>query len=195
VQLVRRDQLLTALFVLWGVTMLAQGIMSALWVPFVEGTLHGSAVLFGMIATAQGVGSIIGGLLVGLHLPRTQVRRRLTLSGLAVGLLFLAMISVRAPTLILVLSAGLGVPVLIFDVGVETALQRAVVDGYRGRVLGAFAAVGALVMLVGVLLGSIGATALAVLPLLDVAGGLLALSGLLAWGLLPHADEEDSGAC
>lgn len=187
---VRRDRTLTALFAVWGLTMLAQGFLSTLWVPFVRGVLHGDAPLLGWIGTAQGIGGIIGGLVVGRAGTVAHPRRFIIAGSAAAGLLLLAMINARAIPLILLLSVGVGVPVLLSDVSMDTSLQRGTADAYRGRVLGAYGTTGSLVMLASVGVSSVLGERIGIVTLLDVASGLLVAAGLAAAMFLPKAMER-----
>lgn len=186
---VRRDQMLTALFVVWGITMLAQGFLSTLWVPFVRGVLHGDAPLLGWIGTAQGIGGILGGLVVGRVGTVAHPRRFIIAGSAAAGFLLLALINVRAIPLILLLSVGVGVPVLLSDVSMDTLLQQRTADVYRGRVLGAYGMTGSLVMLASVVVSSALGERIGIVALLDVASGLLVAASLAALMFLPRTME------
>jgi len=189
---VRRDRLLTALFVVWGITMLAQGFLSTLWVPFVTGVLHGDAPLLGWIGTAQGIGGILGGLVVGRAGTSAHPRRLIIAGSATAGLLLLALINARAIPLILLLSVGVGVPVLLSDVSMDTLLQQGTVDVYRGRVLGAYGMTGSLVMLASVVVSSALGERIGIVTLLDVASGLLVAAGLAALMFLPETMERQT---
>ncbi len=191
--LVRRSRVLTALFVVWGITMLAQGILSTLWVPFVRGILHGSAPLLGWIGTAQGVGGILGGVAAGRLGALAPPRGLITAGSSVAGLLLLALVNLRAIPLILLLSLGVGVPVLLADVTTDTLLQQHTPDAYRGRVLGAYGMTGALVMLASVMVSSVLGERIGIVILLDVASGLLVAAGLAAAVLLPRTVERRAG--
>ncbi len=189
---VRRDRLLAALFVVWGITMLAQGFLSTLWVPFVTGVLHGDAPLLGWIGTAQGTGGILGGLVVGRAGTSAHPRRLIIAGSATAGLLLLALINARAIPLILLLSVGVGVPVLLSDVSMDTLLQQGTVDVYRGRVLGAYGMTGSLVMLASVVVSSALGERIGIVTLLDVASGLLVAAGLAALMFLPETMERQT---
>jgi len=46
-----------------GVLMLGQGILLVMFVVFVRNVMHGDAMIFAWILTAQGVGSMLGAIL------------------------------------------------------------------------------------------------------------------------------------
>lgn len=55
--------------------MFGYGIVTVLLLAFVREVLHGSALVSGWLFTAQGVGGIIGGLLIGRMGPRVPPGR------------------------------------------------------------------------------------------------------------------------
>ncbi|HIC89229.1 MAG TPA: MFS transporter, partial [Anaerolineae bacterium] len=64
-RLVKGQQLVAGLFAVTGIAMIAQGIINVLLVVFVKDVLGGGALEFGWLATAQGVGGLIGGFVIG----------------------------------------------------------------------------------------------------------------------------------
>ena len=61
-RVVTRDRLLRGLLLFGLVTSVGEGILAALFTPFVERVLHGSSQEFGLVVAAQAVGGIVGGL-------------------------------------------------------------------------------------------------------------------------------------
>ncbi len=64
-QLVRRERLLLVLFLVLGVALLGDSMISVLIVPLVKDLMGGGSQQLGWLMMAQGVGGLIGGLLVG----------------------------------------------------------------------------------------------------------------------------------
>ena len=81
--------------------------------------------------------------------------------------------------LALALSVVVGVTSVASSVGAETLAQRTVPDALRGRVFGALGSSGALLSLTGALLGGALAEVVGIVPMLNVAAALIALSGLV----------------
>ncbi|MCB9434873.1 MAG: MFS transporter, partial [Ardenticatenaceae bacterium] len=143
--------------------------------------------------TARGIGGLIGGLLIGQlgsKLPSGKVIGwGLALSGVIIlGAINFPIMSVVLPLLTLV-----GVVAIAAFVSVQTLLQQATPDEYRGRIFGAFGTTINLLMVVGSALGGFTADRIGVLPLMNgasliyiVAGGLALL--LLREQLLPAAE-------
>jgi len=174
------DRTLTALVVVMGLSSLAQGIFTVLLAPLVKDVLLGSALVFGWLATAQGVGGLLGGLVVGWVGRAVAPERLVGLALLAVGGLVLLMINVPLIALAAVLFALAGMAMVAEGVGVQTMLQGRVADRYRGRVLGAIATTGAVLTLGGMGLASGVSDHLGIVPVLDAAGGVWLLAGALA---------------
>ncbi len=87
-------------------------------------------------------------------------------------------------SLALALTALVGLPAMGYMVSAQTLLQATVADRYRGRVFRAYGTTNALLVLVGMgLAGALG-DALGVVPVLDLAGGLLLLAGVVGLVLL-----------
>ena len=104
-----------------------------------------------------------------------------------IGLAFLALgglvlVLINAPILVLafILFALAGMALLAGGVGAQTLLQQRVEDRYRGRILGALSTTGAALTLGGMGLASGLTDRLGVVPVLDAAGGVWLLAGLVA---------------
>ena len=135
--LVSRDRLLGIFFVAEALTMLGYGITTVLLVAFVRQALGGSPAVYGWLFTTQGVGGLLGGVLVGgrsTHLPPA----RLFAGGLLVlGAGYLAMFTFPVLPLTLALGVLVGAGVTSFGIGERALLQGGVAEGFLGRVFGA----------------------------------------------------------
>lgn len=178
---------LRGLFLVSIAIFLGQGIISVLLIVFVKEVLHGGALQFGWMATAQGVGTLVGGLLIG-HISKQVGPRYLILAGaLSAGLLFLVVIHAASLPVALVLLALIGVPVVGLIVSIQTLLQTSVDDSFRGRVFGTYSATVALVTMIGMgAAGTLG-DVLGVLPMLSVGSGLFIVAGVAALFTIPRS--------
>jgi MFS family permease len=186
-RLVMAQRSLRGLFLVSAAIFLGQGIISVLLIVFVKDVLHGGALQFGWMATAQGVGTLVGGLLIG-HISRQVGPRNLILAGtLSAGLLFLIVIYSASLPVALVLLAVIGVPVVGLIVSIQTLLQTSVDDSFRGRIFGTYSATVALVMMIG--MGAAGTMGdwLGVLPMLSVGSGLFIAAGFVALITIPQS--------
>lgn len=183
-QAVARDRVVVALFVILGLATFADSLNSALIVPFVADVIGGSALAFGWLLTAQGIGGLLGSALVG------QVGRRLTPVALIVlglwsgGALLLVLYNVPSLPLALALVFLAGVTTVGWSVSTQTLLQSTVADVYRGRVFGALGTTNGLLSLCGVGLASALGDLVGLLPVLNASGTLRIVAGVLALVLL-----------
>lgn len=190
--LVLRDRALIAVFLARGLSNLGQGCINALIVVFVQAGLGAGAPQFGWLITAQGVGGLLAGLLVGTF-GRLPPGRLLPLSLALTGLLIIGLVHVLVLPVALVLLALMGVPSVAGGVSSQTLLQRGAPDQFRGRISGAFGTVGALLFLAGQGVGSVLGNPLGVVRVFDLAGGLTLLAAAAAIALLwatPEAKRE-----
>jgi MFS family permease len=199
-RLVSQHRLLRGLFTVQVVSMLADGIVGASIVIFVTQVLHGDSQTLGWWVTANAIGGLVGGVLIGRLGERVRPTTWLGLSLVVVGVL--ALVRTNAPGLglipahasalglVLTMNAVIGVFGATGGVSQQTLLQRSVVDQFRGRVFGALGAFQALMMLVGAGLSSALGDRLGVVALFNLMSGLYVLSGVLALVLLARTDEE-----
>ncbi|MFL5804204.1 MAG: MFS transporter [Roseiflexaceae bacterium] len=185
--LVRRQQVVSVLFVTLGVAAVADGFNSALLVPFVQRVLGGATREFAWLLTAQAV----SGMGAGLLLPRaSRVVAPAVLVGLSAGfaaLLFLIAYTFPSLPLVLGLAMLLGVPSVGFYTGTRTLLQQHVADQYRGRVFGALGTTNALLQIGALGLAGTLADRVGVAPMLYVVVALWFLTAGVALARLPAA--------
>jgi len=158
---------------------------------FVNKVLGGGALEIGWLMSAQAVGGLIGGVIVGFASRLLSPARLIGLSAIMFGLIDLAIFNYPAfipgIALGLILFVVVGVPGVGFMSGVNTLLQTAVVDQYRGRVFGALGTTQALLMLIGTLAAGMLGDRLGVVTMLNIQGGGYVLAGCAALILLPGA--------
>jgi MFS family permease len=182
---VRNDRLIAALFVVLGMTSLGGTIIDPLYAPFVRSALHSGATALGWLFTAGALGGVLGGLIVGQLGRKVRPRQLTSVGTVLTGVLMLALFNQKSLPGALVLEFLMSVPVVAAGAGSTTLLQIAVADAYRGRVFGALNTTAALVGLAGVWLAGIFGDILGIVPLLNVAGGITLLAGLIALIILP----------
>lgn len=183
-RLVQRERWITILFIVTGIAMFGSGMTNVLLVPFVNQVLHGGAQEFGWLVTAQGIGGLLGGLIIGQVGRRVAPARLIRLSAWAMGAIMLVIVNVPVLSLVLVLVALIGFPVMGFFITAPTLLQSGVNDQYRGRIFGAFSTTNALMMLGGLGLASLLGDRLGVVSTLNIVAVLYFLAGIVALALL-----------
>lgn len=182
--LVAKDRSIGGVFATFGLLMVGQGIMSVLLIVFIKDIMHRDAQVYGWMITAQGVGSLLGALLVG-SVSKFVQPVYLIVPGLVIaGVCILVVINYPVLVMALPLIAFVGIFVVGTFVSMQTLLQQSVADSYRGRLFGTLNTTMSVFMLIGMLLASGLGAQLGVVPLLDVAGIFTFLAGLAALAML-----------
>jgi len=187
---IRREQVVSILFITLGAAALADGFNSALLVPFVQQVLGGQTREFAWLLTAQAVSGMGAGLLLPLV---SRIVAPAVLVGLSAGfaaLLFLIAYTFPSLPLVLGLAMLLGVPSVGFYTGTRTLLQQHVADRYRGRVFGALGTTNGLLQLGSLGVAGILTDQVGVAPMLYVVVALWFLTAGVALARLPTAARE-----
>jgi Na+/melibiose symporter-like transporter len=155
------NRFLVALLGLAVTGQLGTGAMEALDVFFVTRNLHAAAKFFGFMATAAGIGAIIGGLAAGAAVRRIGARTLTWLGAILTGILVLlyARQTVFVPGLLL---AGLTlVPATMLNTAMFPLLLKVTPSQYLGRMMAVFGPVNMLAsMLSMAVAGLLASTAL-----------------------------------
>jgi MFS family permease len=202
-RLILSNRALTVLLAVFTVSAFGEGVFAPLFPVFVYQELHGVAVQIGELMSAQAVGGLLGGLIVGWLGQRVMSRWVAGFGWVAFGVI--ALFTYYAPALIPFawanaagtpppfpvfwivagLFAAVGVPGIIAATGTKSRLQATAPDAYRGRVFGALGATTGLAALAGSLIAGFATDALGLIPVLDMQGVAKILAGLLMLTLLP----------
>src|SRR5262249_56559804 len=89
-RLVGRERVILTIFVILAITAVGEGVMSTLFVIFVNRVLGGAALELGWLMSAQAVGGLIGSVLVGAAGRRFSTPRLIGLSAVLFGAIDLA---------------------------------------------------------------------------------------------------------
>jgi Na+/melibiose symporter-like transporter len=189
--LVARSRTIRVLFVLAALASLGEGVMSVIFVVWVNRVIGGTALELGWFMTAQAVGGLVGGMFVA-HLTRgAPPRRVLGVASIAFGsldaLLFVSPLVRPEIALGLAIIALVGVTTVAWGAGFNAILQTSVEDAYRGRLLGTIFTTMALLRLGSTILAGLLGSVLSPIPLLvTFQAGSYVLLGIVALALLPH---------
>lgn len=199
-RLIRRRRQVRRLVALGSVGSFGEGIMSVMFVVWVADILGGGARELGWLMSAQAVGGIAGGLLLGQIAGRFAPVKLLGYGAIIFGALDLALFNyprfLTGVWLGLVIIGLVGLPVVAYVTGLNTLLQQTVEDAYRGRVFGAMSTLGSGLQLVGTGVAGLLGGVVGPLVLLNLQGGSYMLVGLLALLMLtgspaPEAAEPE----
>ena len=189
-RLVTKERLLRNLFIVVGVGLFGDAILSALLAVFAQDVAGFSATDYGWVLAARGIGGILGALLIAQVGSRLS-RGLMIYGGLAgTGIFVLAMVLVPTLPTVIALMIAAGPVFMAWIISTQTVMQSATVEGFRGRVFGAYGTVSTLVMFVGSGLGGSLADAAGVTSLMYAATVIYVTAGVLGWillrGLLPR---------
>jgi MFS family permease len=189
-RLVKRERLVSIMFVLFAVTSLGEGVFGVLFVVFVYKILHGGALQLGWLMGAQAVGGLAGSVLVGYVFKFLSPSRLIGISAVLFGLIDLVIFNYPAffPgfALAVILFVLVGIPGAGTMTSSYTLLQMAVADEYRGRIFGAIGTTGALFMLSGTILAGFLGDHVGVVTVLNTQGVVYVLAGVFALVTLFH---------
>lgn len=183
-QLVKKEQLITAIFVVIGVAMVGEGIIEVLITAYVKQVMHGNALVLGWLMTAQAIGGIAGSLIVVQVSKILHPTRLIPLSALIFGSLILVIVHIPLLAVVLPLITLIGIAVIGFFVSLLTLLQSNVVDEYRGRIFGTLNTLQAVTMLFGMVLASGLGDRLGVITMLEGDAAFNILAGVLAFVMI-----------
>jgi len=179
-RLVLDNALIRNLLLVWAIAMLGEGLLEVLFVPYVQDRLLGSASVMGWLMTAQGIGSVLGGIAIGALSRKIQPWRLVALGAIGWGLLDLVLFNVPRLPVVLPTAVLVGLPIVAFVIGHSALLQASTSDAYRGRVFGALGTVGSLTLLIGMTMASALGETLDIPLMLDAGCALVCLAGVVA---------------
>ncbi|HEX4203181.1 MAG TPA: MFS transporter [Ktedonobacteraceae bacterium] len=173
---------LAVLFTMFALQSIGEGVFGVLLIVFVEKVLGYGSLIYGSLMSFQAVGNIAGGLLLGQLGKRLIPARMLGLCATVFGLIDLLIIDIHLflPGLFLFffLFVLVGIPGTGMMVSAFSLLQSEVEDTLRGRIFGAYMTVRALMTLIGMALAGALGDRLGATLMLNIQGGVYALSGL-----------------
>lgn len=184
-RLVRADRTIALLFFVLGLMTYGGTMLDPLTVAWVRDVLDAGPQVFSWMLTVHAASGIVGSFFVGRFGTRLTSRHLMGWSSIVAGAVLVVKYNVPIVALALSLSVINGVTSVASTVGVETLVQRTVPDELRGRVFGALGASGALLSLAGAATGGVLAEVVGIVPMLDVAAGLIVLAGFVVLRAFP----------
>jgi MFS family permease len=178
-RLVGRERVLAVVFGVLGLMTFGGTMLDPLTVAWVRDVLGEGPQVYALLLTAHAASGIAGAVLVSRIDVRLAPRLLVGWSSIAAGIALAVRYNVPSVPLALGLSLFVGLTSVASAVGVETLVQRAVRDDYRGRVFGALGATGSLLSLLGALTAGVLAEVVGLVTMLNVASALIALAGIV----------------
>ena len=199
--LVKREQLVSAIFIIIGFAMVGEGIIEVLLAPYVERVLHGTPQILGVLMSAQAVGGILGALLIPRLSKMIPPGRLMGICGLMFSSVIVVLATVPVVPVILPLIAIAGAGASGFFIPMITLLQTTVANEYQGRIFGALSAIQAIAMLLGMGTASGLGDRIGIVPLMLIDAGFNIMAALLTFALIrvaisavPLSDKMDAEA-
>jgi predicted MFS family arabinose efflux permease len=160
-------------------------MVTVLIVPLVKVLMGGGPQLLGWLMMAEGMGGLLGGVLVGQFGKRIPPRLLSTIALVSAGLVIIALFTFPHSFLVFPLLAFVGLTATAWFTSAETMLQMGASDAFRGRIFGTLGTTLALAGLIGMTFAGTLADRIGLVPVLSVSGSLYIISGVLAWIMLP----------
>lgn len=186
---VRSSRLLTGIMIVMTVVMLGIGAINVLWVPFMDRLFGIGPEGLGIADSLQGLGMLLGSIIVGNLTSRFRLTR--LLSG-SLALLGLAVVAIGlAPTfvavLVLLIFVGLSLPPI--NAAASTLIQTVTPDELMGRVNSASGTVQSVANLLSMALAATLGDLIGVRTVFVACGLIMVLAGGLGWVVLREPDE------
>jgi MFS family permease len=188
-----RHPTLRGLLVINTVFFTANGLFTALLIPFMTIRFGSHPGAIGLLLSALGIGY-----LAGAPLASGVVRQRspglLLLAGQAgIGLCFTVFANAPDLTVALVAMGLAGIPASVLLVTIETMIQRRAPQEMRGRIGATFFASDAAAALLGALLGTVFGAQAHLPAVLTVGAAVILLSALLGAAMVPLSTQVSVG--
>jgi predicted MFS family arabinose efflux permease len=177
---IKSRRALKGLFIIMGIALFGDAILSAILVVFVQQDLGFSAVEYGWMMTARGIGGLIGGLLIGQFgskfKPTQLISGGLLISGASIYLLL------TLPSLLIIMSVLIiiGPALMAWLISLQTIAQKETEDSYRGRVFGTIGATSTFIMFFGSAIAGFMADQIGSLILIAAAATFYLLAGIFS---------------
>ena len=189
---VLRNASLRPLLGFYLITAFGEGVVGALFVPWVSDVLRGDSTAFAAILSAQAAGGIVGAVIVGRFLSNVRPALLLSIGAVIFGLIDLFIFGyplfwpVVPPAVVGMVVVG--IPATAIGVGMVTLQQTLTSDSHRGRAIGLFGAVFALGAMVGTTIAGLTGQSIGILQLLVIQGSGYVIAGLLVYFTVARGD-------
>ncbi len=166
------------------VALLGIGAINVIWVPYLQRTFGVDASGIGFVDSAQGVGMVVGGLLLGVLAARMRKTTMCALGMIGIGLFFAVMGYSPLFEMIIVLSFLVGICLTPAQSALNTIMQMAVPDLKRGRVGSSMNAINTAGSLLSMAIVSLFGESIGLSNVFLLIGIFIAAAGVLAFWLL-----------
>lgn len=192
-RVIRSERILWVLLTMFSITMLGEGVFGVLYPVFVYRVLHGGALQIGQLMSAQAVGGLFGGVVVGWLGKRIMSRWAIGLFEVAFGVTDLIIFNSPVFFPFFWFTVGLFVTAGLMGIGPSTGaqslMQATSPDAYRGRIFGVLGATMGLFAFIGTIIAGFLTDHLGLITILNIQAAGYIVAGLLIIALLPRAED------
>jgi MFS family permease len=185
---------LVGIMVCMCVLMLGIGAIAVVWVPYLQSRFGVGATGLGIVDSAQGIGMVIGGALLGFIASRTTKKVMVAAGSFLIGIAMAAMGMAPSFYFVVVMGFIVGLGLVPANAGVATMMQLAVPDLKRGRVGSTLNAVSSAAGLISMAFAAFLSDAIGLSTIYVVFGMIISASGLLFLWLVEDVREQFSEA-
>ena len=189
-RLVKNNQPLSSIFLVLGIAMLGDSILTVLLVAFYQDVVGVGPTEFGMVLTLRGVAGILGGLVMSAFGNKFKPNHLISYGLIGTGIGLVAMVIWPIYTISLLIMILISIPLMAWLISSQTWIQTYSPEKYRGRVFGAYGTFSALLALVGMAFASGLGDTLGISITLYFGGAIYILSGILAVVLLRGTNQS-----
>jgi predicted MFS family arabinose efflux permease len=177
---IKHRRALTSLFIIMGIALFGDAILSAILVVFVQKDLGFNAIEFGWLMTARGAGGLLGGLLVGQFGGKCTPTQLISGGLLASGASLFVLLT--RPSLPIMMGALVlaGPALMAWIISLQTIGQKETEDAYRGRVFGAIGTTTMLIMFFGSAISGFMADQIGTFILVAAAASIYMVAGVVS---------------
>ena len=179
-RLIGKQRIVIIIFLVMSITMIGEGVGRGAFIPFLSKVAGGNALFFSLIVTAQGVGGVLGSLLLNRIEKVVQPLHLMALGGMVIGLDNAIAITFPIPPVFLPSVALTGIMVVFLFTVAYIYLQRSVDDEYRGRIFGAYSNTNNLLVLLGLAFASLWGDRIGLSTTMYLSALFYALAGVAA---------------
>lgn len=197
-ELIRHHRVIVLILLVMALTSIGEGVFGVLLAPFVSEVFAGGTVELGWLMSAQAVGGIAGGVVIGWLGSRIAPMHLLGLGMLWLGLIDLVIVNypLFLPTILpaLVLMVAVGVPAAGAMAALLSLVQAHVTDDFRGRVFGVIGTVSSFTMLLGMLMAGLLGDALGTMLVINIQPAVYIAAGFLVLSLMVSLQNPEEAA-
>jgi predicted MFS family arabinose efflux permease len=194
-KLVAGKPALSRIFLVLGIAMLGDSILTVLLVAFFQDVVGVGSTEFGIVLTVRGVAGILGGIIMGAIGGKFKPYHLISIGMILTGAALVVMVLIPIYAITLLIMILISVPLMAWLISSQTWIQTHAPGKFRGRVFGVYGTFSALLVLIGMAFASGMGDTLGISTTLYFGGGIYILSGFLAAALLggiKHPVETES---